>query len=322
MEKTKDKKKFFNFTTNRKSGFILLCFLSFIFFMYINNKKEFNNDILINSSKTNYFDYYQVFKYNEIKQKLVQSNCSQMIKNEREFLNGIIRKFKPKKFLEVGVNYGGSSIIILNAIDDINGAKLYSIDLNNKDYVGFCVHKYFPQFLKNWILYKGNIATEFMEKLGNKIDMAFFDTSHLEPGEILDFLIVLPFLKEEAIVIFHDIAKQMFSKKRAEYAPYIIYNEIKGYKYLPSGNYILKQNIGAIKLDKNQKNYYKDYFRLLGGQWHYFPKEIHIISLRNFFKKYYDEECLIIFEEAVEFNRIFVKNNQKPKFYKSKYISD
>ena len=31
--------------------------------------------------------------------------------NQREFLNGIIRSFRPKKILEVGVNLGGSSII-------------------------------------------------------------------------------------------------------------------------------------------------------------------------------------------------------------------
>lgn len=34
--------------------------------------------------------------------------------NEPYFLNGIIRKFKPRKFLEVGVASGGSSVLILN----------------------------------------------------------------------------------------------------------------------------------------------------------------------------------------------------------------
>ena len=36
--------------------------------------------------------------------------------NQKEFLNGVIRKFKPKKVIELGVANGGSSIIILNAI--------------------------------------------------------------------------------------------------------------------------------------------------------------------------------------------------------------
>ena len=46
--------------------------------------------------------------------------------NQREFINGIIRKFKPKKIVEIGVYYGGSSAVILNAIKDIEGAHLYS----------------------------------------------------------------------------------------------------------------------------------------------------------------------------------------------------
>ena len=154
-----------------------------------------------------------------------------------------------------------------------------------------------------------------MEQIGNDIDMAFFDTSHTEPGEILDFIIALPFLKENAIVIFHDIANQITrSPERNEYAPYIIFNGIRGEKYLPSGDVILKQDIGAAKLDSNQKKYYKEYFRLLGGQWQYFLEEEHVTQLRDFLKKYYEKdckECLIIFEEAVTFNRDFVKRNPK-----------
>ena len=84
--------------------------------------------------------------------------------NQREFLNGVIRKFKPSKLLEVGVYRGGSSIIILNAINDIKDSKLYSIDINEKRYIGECVNKYFPDLKKNWKLYNGNIACEYLEK--------------------------------------------------------------------------------------------------------------------------------------------------------------
>lgn len=53
---------------------------------------------------------------------------SEMSEHERRFLNGIIRELKPEKILEVGVSAGRSSVIILNAIKDIEDAKLYSID--------------------------------------------------------------------------------------------------------------------------------------------------------------------------------------------------
>ena len=148
-----------------------------------------------------------------------------MWKNQKEFLNGIVRKFKPQKIIEIGVSKGGSSAIILNAIKDRKNSHLYSVDINNSEYIGLCVNNYFSQFLNKWSLFKGNIAVKFLESIGNKIDMAFFDTSHFEPGEILDFLMVLPFLKEESIIVFHDIGNQInFSGEkntRHEWAPYI-----------------------------------------------------------------------------------------------------
>ncbi len=239
--------------------------------------------------------------------------------NQPEFLNGLIRKFKPKKILEIGVSKGGSSIIILNAIKDIKDSHLYSIDLSSKDSIGNCTRNIFKDYLNKWSLYTGNIAAKFIEEIGGSIDMAFIDSAHLEPGEILDFLIILPFLNKGAIVCFHDIGNQITragqKNTRREWAPYLIFNIIKGKKYLPSGNKILTHDIGAIKLEKNQIKYIHDYFRALGGQWQYFPKEIYIEILRKYFNKYYDNDCIKIFEETVSFNRNFVKNNPMKNLY-------
>ena len=59
---------------------------------------------------------------------------------------------------------------------------------------------------------------------------------------------------------------------------------------MPSGKNILTQDIGVIKLERNQKKYIHDYFRALGGQWQYFPKEKHIKIIKSLFNKYYDNE--------------------------------
>ena len=266
------------------------------------------------------FDQYETKIYNTIKNKLIESNCSLMSGNQREFLNGIIRKFKPKKIVELGVNRGGSSIIILNAIKDIQNSKLFSIDLSSSKTIGECVPKFIKGFLNKWQLFTGNIAVKFIEKIGKNIDMVFIDTTHYEPGEILDFLMVFPFLKDRALVGFHDISHQIlfsgWNNSRNEWAPYLIFNIIKGKKYLPSGKGILTKGIGFIKLEKNQLNYIYDYFRALGGQWQYIPEEEHIELMRKFINKYYDKNCLTICEEAVKFNRLLVKNNPKRRFYK------
>jgi len=91
------------------------------------------------------------------------------------------------------------------------------------------------------------------------------------------------FLKERAIVGFHDIANQItVSKTREEWAPYIMYNIIRGKSYLPSGDIRLKHDIGIKILENNQDKYYYDYFRSLGGQWQYYPKEAHMTQIKNF----------------------------------------
>ena len=194
-----------------------------------------------------YLDKYETNVYNNIKAKILKNKCSQMWDNQREFLNGVIRKFKPKKIVEIGVAQGGSSMIILNAIKDIKNSHLYSIDLDPNNKIGYCVRKLMKELVNRWSLYTGNIAAKFIEEIGNNIDMVFIDSAHFEPGEILDFLIVLPFLKEGAIVGFHDIGNQITKsrkkKSRREWAPYVIFNIIKGRKYLPSGNKILTHDI-------------------------------------------------------------------------------
>ena len=270
------------------------------------------------------FDKYETNIFEEIKSRLLLTKkCSLMWQNQKEFLNGIIRKFRPEKVLEIGVKYGGSSIIILNAIKDIPNSKLFSIDIDDMKHVGKCVYGYFQEFTKKWKLFQGSIAAKYMEDIGKNIDMVIIDSAHFEPGEILDVLMVLPFLKEEAVLIFHDIGNQITdglshteNGGRKEWAPYIIFNLLRGKKFLPSGGKILTNNIGAVKLEKNQYRFIYDYFRALGGQWAYFPKEKYIKLLRDYFKKYYDEYCMIIFEEAIKFNRLFVKRFPSYTFYK------
>jgi len=293
--------------------FILLFLIFAILFLFFYYHYNINKNIYF------YFDKYETDIYNDIKEKLLKTKCSIMWGNQREFINGVIRKYRPKKILEVGVYHGGSSIIILNAIKDIKNSHLYSIDTKISKNIGFCVNEYFPYLANKWTLFKGNIAVKYIEKIGNNIDLAFIDTSHFEPGEILDFLMILPFLKEEAIVVFHDIDYQITHSKgkdsRYEWAPYIIFNLIRGKKFLPSGKGILNKDIGAIKLEKNQKRFIHDYCRALGGQWEYFPPEKHIKNTINYFRKYYDKECLTILRESIDFNRQFVKDNPKESFH-------
>ena len=303
---------------NSSKSFLFIIFLIFILSInYINLTSKKINLTLKKNKVT--FEKYETNVYNDIKNKLIKTNCSLMWGNQKEFINGIVRNYRPKKIIELGVKYGGSSIVLLNAIKDIENSHLYSIDINTKQEIGVCVEKHFPFLSNKWTLFKGDIAAKYMKKIGKNIDLAMIDTSHFEPGEILDFLMILPFLKEESIVIFHDIDNQITFTKgkdmRHEWAPYIIFNLIRGEKYLPLGSGVLNKDIGAIKLEKNQRRFVHDYCRALGGQWEYFPPKNQIKTILKYFKKYYDKQCYTILKETISFNRIFVKNNPKENFY-------
>ena len=239
--------------------------------------------------------------------------------DEEKYLNGIIRKFRPKKIVEIGVSAGGTSAVILNAIKDIPDAKLYSIDRKKNWYkgpskkVGWLVEEKFSELMNKWTLYTDINTAEVIEKIGNNIEFAFIDTVHTCPGEMLNWLEVLPFLKEEAIVVFHDIYlmyydKFAFVKKKRNFTNNQLYVYIRGQYILPSyGNEIFSRNIGGLKLFRNQQNYFRQYFLALGGQWEYMPAENDLKILREFFKKYYGEEYAKIFDDAVTKNKKYLK---------------
>ena len=222
------------------SLFIKICISIFLFInIIIINKQSIASTFSTNNKNMEteiYLDKYETDIYNNIKSKIIGFPCKSMWFNQREFINGVVRRFRPKKIVEIGVEEGCASSIILNAIQDLDDSHLYSIDLNDKDTIGKCVRILFPNLMSKWTLYKGNIATKFMENIGRDIDMVLIDSAHFEPGEILDFIIVLPFLKKGAVILMHDIANQItvasksrgWMKGRNEWAPYIIFNAIRG----------------------------------------------------------------------------------------------
>jgi len=236
---------------------------------------------------------------------------------EQKFLNGLIRTIKPKKIVEIGVSSGGSSALILNAIKDIEGSRLFSIDRSINYYKqkekksGFLVQEKFPKLMDKWTLYTGGITSQFIETIGDGIDLVFIDTMHITPGEMLDWLMVLPFLKNEAIVIFHDTfflyTHQTIYPKKRHTSNNQLLCYIRGELILPDyGNSVFFRNIGALKLTPEQNNYYYQYFLALGIQWEYMPSENELQLMRNFFMKYYGKRYIEVYDDAIEKNKIYL----------------
>jgi hypothetical protein len=129
---------------------------------------------------------------------------------------------------------------------------------------------------------------------------------------MLDWLMVLPFLKNEAIVILHDTFFIYYDKKVSKQKKHTSNNQllsyIRGELILPHyGDSIFFRNIGALKLAKDQKKYYYQYFLALGNQWEYLPNEKDLKLMRDFFMKYYGKKYVEVFDDAVLKNKIYLK---------------
>ena len=317
----------------------LISFFAFLFYFFIykksNSKLSFkinkitnSNTFLFNNMENmSYFsEYFQLFGEKEIDIKF--SELKKIIGNhialdnyQMYFLHSLVLRFKPKKLLEIGISEGGSSSILLYSIENIEGAKLYSIDKAKYCFIektkesGYIVNEKFPYLLKNWEKYTGNITAKFIEKIGNEIDFVFIDTAHIVPGEMLDILQILPFLKEEAVVILHDtnlIFRKWIKKKyeKTNFSNNQILVNLRGKLIMPTvSDSFLSQNIGGVKLERNQQKYYLQYFLQLNQNWEYMPEENDISLLKDFFRKYYGNIFVDIFSTIAENNKKFLQKS-------------
>ena len=313
---------------------ILIC-LFYLFFISIINKNNYNNKNSI------YINKIGEFKIGEFYPENYQRNILDRIKNrlkgpiimgldEFAFINGLIRKFRPKKILEIGVCSGGMSAIILNAIMDIENSFLYSCDLESKHYlqsdceVGCIVKNNFPEFLNKWKLYTGNTTAAFIEEIGNSIDFAFIDTAHVMPGEVLNMIEIFPFLKKNAIIAFDDIDHQvreaLFQVPDFYPCNNLLFSVLRGKKIIyhqKNDNIFNFRKLGAVILDNDQENYFFEYFYLLSNNWSYMPKKFEIYLIRKLVEKYYKPYFLSMFDSAIELN---YKKLKKKGLLKKDYI--
>ncbi len=250
-------------------------------------------------------------KYNQ------NTTVSEMKHIERRFLNGIIRQIKPKKILECGVSAGGSSAIILNAIKDIEDSFLYSIDYNtlyyrdNSKKTGFIINDKFPELANKWKLYTGGLAAKFIDEIGDNIDLCLLDTMHINPGEFIDFLIVLPYMKKNSVLVLHDIALHSCSNYATTNGT--LFSTLKGRKMTIDNNVFGTNlgNIGLVILDDDIKERIFDYFYLLTLPWSYLPSNEDIVTMENFIKKHYGENYSKMFLDIALFykDKSFINTN-------------
>lgn len=238
---------------------------------------------------------------------------SEMDKEQRYFLNGMIRFLKPRKILEAGVSSGGGSALILNAISDIDGAKLYSEDYLEKTYrypdkpSGFLVDEKFSELKHKWQIYRGGDVSRYIESIGGDIDMLVLDTMHIHPWETLNFLCIMPFMKKESWTVLHDISLFALPHARSSLAcRYLFGHVVSDEKItLKSGKF---PNIGAFKVSDVTKKYIDNLFQSLVIPWSSRVSENDISDIKKIIMKYYSDEQYKFFCDIIEFQEHIFKN--------------
>ena len=233
---------------------------------------------------------------------------SEMSYKDRAFLNGIIRKVNPQTIVEIGLSAGGSSCVILNAIRDRENAKLYSFDYNTTWYrdvqnkqdngrkTGFLVNQIVPDLMSKWELFTGGVPSKYFEALPKDgIDICFIDTVHFNPGEHLNILEILPFMKKNGIIIYHDTAYHSL-RIEAGTTNCVSLNTLSGKRIvLKSEKTNGLPNIGAIVLDENIENMLFPLFSNLSLMWSYRISDDDFIDMFTHFSKYYSPDLVQIY---------------------------
>ncbi len=250
-------------------------------------------------------------------------NYSEMSNQDRAFLNTLLLRKQPKKVLELGVSMGGSSVMILNAIKNIQDSMLYSCDYNEKHYrikdknTGFYVDN-FPELKNKWKLYCGGFALNYLDIIGADIDFCLIDTVHSNPGEILDVLMVLPYLKKDAIIVFHDTNLHLRTDIESDQITNsLLMSVIKGEKLIPANKPYTSSygpcfpNIGAIQVNDSTFDFIYEIFNILTIRWSYMPSDNDIEQFTNFLQKFYGENYVEYFRAVVERQRLYCAKQRK-----------
>ena len=247
----------------------------------------------------------------------------EMSEFESAFLCGLLEKFRPKKILEVGVAGGATTAIILNCLEKIGQEyEMYSIDIlknvwnNPKKNTGYLAE----ETRKNLTVgthkfYIGTVLPFVIDEIGNDINFVILDTAHLLPGEVLDFLVALPYLNENAVICMHDVSlNQRDLNFRDSHATSTLFSAVNAKKFLNFINFIPKgdilnaninsayPNIAAFQITEDTMKNIENVFLTLILRWRYLPEEKDLAGYSTMLEKLYPQDLYLIFLEAFRMN--------------------
>ena len=131
--------------------------------------------------------------------------------DEMDFFQEIIRKHRPKSFIEVGTASGLSGGLIALLLAENGGERLVTIDHDNTFFGdetkenGFLLPLIYPEDGKVAVDRRPfTVATDIAQS-GETFDMGFIDANHQHPWPLMDTLCLYPLMTGPKIVFEHDL---------------------------------------------------------------------------------------------------------------------
>lgn len=264
-------------------------------------------------------------------------NEPEMTVEESAFLCGLISKVKPKSVVEVGIAGGGTTSIMLQCLENTSkdyclnaidvSENFYRDSRKKSGYLGEDALKVLGISYEKMHFLLGRPLPDYLDEITRirKIDLILLDTMHKLPGELLDFLAVLPYLGDNAAVCLHDVSLNTRNSLRMnDIATNVLYNAVVADKLI---NYDLVSekkdtypNIAAFTINKDTMKYIINVFGLLLLNWAYIPSEEDMHKYRKEYEKHYDSDCLEVFDRAYEINKKMRNGTAKQRIRKASKI--
>ena len=216
--------------------------------------------------------------------RLIVDGSAEMNEFQHAFVAGLFKKYKPRKILEIGIAAGGTTCF-LHECKKKYGYKLeiFSVDKFENYYrvpskkTGHLLKEMvmcdgYEDILEYQHLLIGKSIPFYIEEIGNNVDFLIIDTTHALPGELLDFFVCLPYLKEGAIVVLHDTVCNILENSNS-FATKILFDVVKAKKIVnfnvDEEKYTGLPNIMAFEITEDTKVNAKDVLSALTLNWQY-----------------------------------------------------
>ncbi len=241
----------------------------------------------------------------DIKELIVQGSA-EMNPFQHAFIAGLIKEYRPKKIVEIGIAAGGTTCFlhecskryqyrpVIFSVDKY--ATYYRIPTKKTGYLieEMSLCKGYEDIFEFQNTLIGHSIPFVLEQIGDNIDFIILDTTHSLPGELLDFLVCLPYLKKGAVVVLHDTICNLVNFN-GSFATKLLFDVVKAKKIVnfnvSEEKHTKLPNIMAFEVTEDTIANYRDVLSALTMDWKYNIDKNEIDEYAKIIENHFGREC-------------------------------